>query len=93
MAVEKIVIVGKTKQGCKFRPSDWAERTCGILCTFKKNRIEYSPLLQPVMQNEFKAVIMDKKLASTNNDIYRNMLNFAQKNNLITYSLTCMDDE
>ncbi len=29
-----LVIVGRTQDGKKFRPSDWAERLCGVMSAF-----------------------------------------------------------
>ena len=39
----EVVIHGTTSKGKIFRPSDWAERLCGILSSFTKdNRLSYS---------------------------------------------------
>ena len=39
----EVVIHGTTSSGKIFRPSDWAERLCGILSSFTKdNRLSYS---------------------------------------------------
>ena len=39
---DEIVIYGTTSNGKTFRPSDWAERLCGILSSFDKgNRLSY----------------------------------------------------
>jgi hypothetical protein len=34
----EIVIVGLTTDGHAFRPSDWAERLCGMMSIFGENR-------------------------------------------------------
>lgn len=80
---QKIVIQGITQKGKKFRPSDWAERMSGTLATFKNNRIYYSPLLQPsVNQEGYKCIILDHKLKDSSPKIYQAILDFAKENNL-----------
>ena len=42
------IIVGVTTAGKKFRPSDWAERLCGVLSAFgAEKRMRYSPYVGP----------------------------------------------
>ncbi|MDU4299570.1 MAG: DUF3579 domain-containing protein, partial [Eikenella corrodens] len=39
---DEIVIYGATADGKPFRPSDWAERLCGLLSSFgKEHRLCY----------------------------------------------------
>ncbi len=77
-----IVIMGVTESGETFRPSDWAERICGALSTFKKNRMDYSPLLMPSVQSGHKCVLLDPTLENTNPSLYTHVLEFAAENNL-----------
>lgn len=79
---KKIIIEGVTKDGKQFRPSDWAERMSGSLSTFKNQRIKYSPMLKPSIQNNNKCVILDESLKATNPKLYQSILNFASENNL-----------
>lgn len=79
---KKIIIEGVTESGEKFRPSDWAERMSERLSTFKKHRIIYSPLLQPVVKDGNKCVLLDLKLKESNPELYQSILNFAKSNNL-----------
>jgi len=79
---KKIIIEGITDQGDEFRPSDWAERMSGQLSTFRKRRIQYSPLLQPSMKNGHKCVVLDPKLKKSNPKLYQSILQFAKTNNL-----------
>ena len=45
----EVVIHGTTSKGKIFRPSDWAERLCGILSSFTKdNRLSYSNWVRPI---------------------------------------------
>ncbi|MDB6096997.1 MAG: acetyltransferase [Francisellaceae bacterium] len=78
----KIIIEGVTDTGEIFRPSDWAERISGVLCTFQNHRIHYSPLLKPSIQNNHSCVILDKSLKTINPSLYSYILDFAQKNKL-----------
>ena len=46
MLYEKILIVGQTKEGKKFRPSDWAERLYYTVASYGKNgRVIFNPLV------------------------------------------------
>lgn len=78
-----LIIEGKTQQGQKFHPSDWAERMSGSLSTFRNRRIIYSPLLRPAVKNGNKCVILDEALKKNHPSLYKSILEFAQKNNLI----------
>ncbi|GAB4392470.1 MAG: DUF3579 domain-containing protein [Gammaproteobacteria bacterium] len=78
-----IIIEGVTKEGKKFRPSDWAERMSGKLATLRNNRLVYSPLLRPKVNTEgYKCVALDPSLKATNPKLYQSILEFARKNNL-----------
>ncbi|PJD98107.1 MAG: acetyltransferase [Legionella sp.] len=78
-----IVIEGRTAQGTKFRPSDWAERMSGSLASFKNSRIRYSPLLQPGINNDgLPCVIVDPKLKESSPQLYQSILDFAKANHL-----------
>ena len=79
---QKIIIEGITESGETFRPSDWAERMSGKLSTFKNFRIHYSPMLQPMMREGHKCVLLDKKLKESNPELYESILNFAKNNKL-----------
>ena len=78
----KIIIEGITKDGEKFRPSDWAERMSGKLSTYKDQRLHYSPMLCPSMKNGHKCVLLDKSLQDSNPGMYEYILDFARRNNL-----------
>src|SRR3990167_6484168 len=80
---KQIVIEGVTTQGKEFRPSDWAERMRGALASFKNRGIQYSPLLQPSINNEgYKCILLDPKLKETSPQIYQSILDFAKTNHL-----------
>lgn len=77
------IIVGLTKSGKKFRPSDWAERLCGVMSAFgSEKKMKYSPYVGPGDYNGEKAVFIDGRLNEVEPMAYRFMLNFAQDNDL-----------
>lgn len=80
--LKKIIIEGITESGETFRPSDWAERMSGQLSTFRKRRMQYSPLLQPSVKDGRKCVLLDPKLKESNPILYQSILDFAHKNQL-----------
>lgn len=78
----KIVIQGVTEAGETFRPSNWAERMSGKLSTFKNHRIQYSPMLSPIMKEGYHCIMLDEKLKESNPTLYQSIMEFAQKHNL-----------
>jgi len=86
---KKIIIEGITEEGEKFRPSNWAERMSGTLSTFRNQRIYYSPMLQPVYKEGYKCVALDPNLEQSNPELYKSIIEFAEKNNL----KICSDEE
>lgn len=78
----KIIIQGLTETGIKFRPSDWAERMCGALSSFRDRRIIYSPLLRPVSIDGVKCVVVDPSLEQSHPSLYKHIQEFAKKNHL-----------
>ena len=79
---QKVIIEGVTEEGQTFRPSDWAERISGDMCTFRNHRILYSPLLQPIVKDGYKCVMLDPALKKSNPDLYNSILEFARTNKL-----------
>lgn len=82
---KKIIIEGVTESGETFRPSDWAERMSGSMCTFNNHRIVYSPLLQPSVQAGAKCVVLDPTLKETNPEMYQSIMEFVKDNKLKTH--------
>jgi hypothetical protein len=80
---KRTIIVGVTEAGKKFRPSDWAERMCGNLCTFRNRRIIYSPLLRPAIREGYKSVIISNQLSIKHPNLYKELLEFAKTNRLV----------
>jgi len=78
----KLIIRGLTSSGQKFRPSDWAERLCGHMATFKHRRIYFSPKLRPAVIEGIKCVIVDIDLVQTHPKVHQTVLDFANTNDL-----------
>ena len=79
---KQTVLVGLKPDGSKFRPSDWAERMCGALSTFRNRRIYYSPMLRPAVRDGIKCVIVDSDLMQKEPAMYQQVMEFANKNGL-----------
>ena len=64
----QIFIQGITRDGRTFRPSDWAERLAGAMCSFRpggvaggmSSFIGYSPYCMPRVIDGMKCVIVDE---------------------------------
>jgi hypothetical protein len=83
--VVEFVIVGTTRDGKPFRPSDWAERLCGVMAAFGgDHRMAYSPFVHPITANGVRCVVVDARLESIEPMAYRFLLNFAKDNELQT---------
>lgn len=79
----EIVIQGVTEAGHAFRPSDWAERLCGMMSVFGEDRhLSYSPYLKPIMAGGIRSVVVDLQLEGHDPDAFRFLLDFARDNEL-----------
>src|SRR4051812_7782491 len=82
-AVVEFVIPGLTADGKPFRPSDWAERLCGVMSAFGgDHRMQYSPYVPPVTANGVRCVVVDLRLEELEPMAYRFLLSFAKDNEL-----------
>ncbi|MFZ4534753.1 DUF3579 domain-containing protein [Propionivibrio sp.] len=87
------IIVGLTIDGKRFRPSDWAERLCGVLSAFgAEKKMKYSRYVGPGHYNGEKAVFVDGQLYEIEPMAYRFVLNFAQDNDLQLIEGACKID-
>ncbi|MDX1810445.1 MAG: DUF3579 domain-containing protein [Gammaproteobacteria bacterium] len=79
-----IIIQGVTKDGRKFRPSDWAERMSGMMSTFgDDHRIHYSSRLRPITHEGNKCIALDTSIRESHPAIYRQIMDFADRNQLV----------
>jgi len=83
--VVEFVIQGQTLDGKPFRPSDWAERLCGVMAMFGgDHRMQYSPYVHPVTASGIRCVVVDVRLEEIEPMAYRFLLSFAKDNELMT---------
>ena len=80
----RIIIQGITQNGRAFRPSDWAERLCGIMCAFGGDQqLRYSPYVRPLLLDGVRCVLVDPALAKVEPRAFRFLLDFASDNGLV----------
>ena len=82
-------ILGVTSDGKKFRPSDWAERLCGVMSCFRpagsggrNAHLKFSPYVRPTVLNGVKSVVVDESLLKLEPLAYHFVTDFARDNDL-----------
>jgi hypothetical protein len=82
--IESFVVIGATLDGKTFRPSDWADRLCGIMSTLgNDNRVKYSQFVRPgCTLTGQKTVIVDARLHEINPIAWQFVVDFAKSNHL-----------
>lgn len=83
---ENFIIVGLTQEGRRFRPSDWAERLCGVMSVFggDQRRVGYSPYVKPGHHQGEKCVFVDARIHDIEPMAYTFLAHFARDNELQT---------
>jgi hypothetical protein len=86
---KEFFILGLTTEGKTFRPSDWAERLCGVMSCFRPEgtsntnaHLQYSPYVRPTHVNGIKAVVLHEELRGIEPLAYHFVLDFAKDNDL-----------
>lgn len=86
---QEFFIQGITSTGRQFRPSDWAERLCGVMSCFRPEgsggpnaHLQYSPYVRPTLLNGIKSVVVNEELRQIEPLAYHFVLNFAKDNDL-----------
>jgi hypothetical protein len=87
---KKYLIRGVTHAGKPFRPSDWAERLCGVMSSFQpaglravsNKPMQFSPYVRPVMVEGIKCVLVDERLDELEPMAMEFVRNFARDNEL-----------
>lgn len=79
-----LMIVGRTLDGRRFRPSDWAERLGSLMADFgANNAVAYSPWVKPgYTANGFKCLHVAARLHELEPRAYDYLLGFARENEL-----------
>ncbi len=83
-------ILGLTSNGKPFRPSDWAERLCGVMACFRPPgsdggphaHLQYSPYVRPTVLNGVKSVVVNADLREFEPLAYHFVADFAKDNDL-----------
>jgi hypothetical protein len=79
----EIIILGVTQTGAPFRPSDWADRLCGVMSIFGEDqRISYSPYVNPSVADGHKCVRVDTRLQALDPNAFAFLMGFARDNEL-----------
>lgn len=88
-AAREFFIQGITSDGKTFRPSDWAERLCGVMSCFREEgsagphaHLQYSPYVRPTLLEGIKSVVVSQELRKIEPLAYHFVLNFAKDNDL-----------
>lgn len=83
MTIKKILLTGVTKDGNKFRPSDWAERLYYALATYgPTGRLVFNPLVNIKQGEKFKCLVIKTKIKDSDPMTYDFLVDFAKSNNL-----------
>lgn len=87
--VQHLIIRGKTLDGQRFRPSDWAERLAGVLSQFRPvgslhNPLSYSPYAMPRRIEGVPCVVIDHRLRQLEPRAWKFACDFAESNHLET---------
>lgn len=97
---KEIFILGMTSKGKVFRPSDWAERLCGVLSVYRPpgrlrsgQHLVYSPYAKPIVMNGVKCVVVDERLREVEPMALNFVFNFARDNDLQIIDACLLPDE
>lgn len=86
---QEFIIMGLTNDGRQFRPSDWADRLCGVMSRFRPQgaisrhaHIQFSPYCFPTLFNGVRSVVVNGALRDLEPLAYHFVVGFAKDNNL-----------
>ena len=87
-AAQEFVILGLTRDGRQFRPTDWAERLAGVMSQFRPggpqpgHHLGYSPWCVPSLRDGIKCVVVQRALRDSDVLAWDFCVNFARDNDL-----------
>ena len=95
-ALRQLLIVGVTKDGQTFRPSDWSERLAGAMSAFRPDGghggiasfIGYSPYCVPRSVGGHKCVLVNEELRGVEVMAWDFVMSFARDNGLEVRDVT-----
>ncbi|AIL32767.1 DUF3579 domain-containing protein [Basilea psittacipulmonis] len=96
--MQYFIINGLTKEGKKFRPSDWAQRLAGVLSCFTPDptvvgrQIAYSEYVTPNVIDGISCVVIENKLRDVSPLAWKFIVDFAESNSLQTYETDVKPD-
>ena len=85
---KEVFIQGITRDGKTFRPSDWADRLCGVMSPFRPggpqpgSHLTYSPWCIPTTMGNIKCVVVHLDLRDHDVMAWDFVMNFARDNRL-----------
>ena len=86
---KEFFILGITSNGKQFRPSDWAERLCGVMSCFHPSssgglnaHLQFSLFVRPIIVNGMKAVVVNTQLRDVEPMAYNFVVEFAKDNDM-----------
>ena len=85
---KEVFIQGITHDGKTFRPSDWADRLCGVMSPFRPggpqpgSHLTYSPWCIPTLINGVRCVVVNAELRDAEPMAWDFAINFAKDNDL-----------
>ena len=92
-----ILILGRTREGQRFRPDNWAERLCGVMSVFVASgpgsapkRHGYSPYCMPTRADGVSAVLLRCELLAVERRAFEFILGFARDNQLQTVAASAL---
>ncbi|MFT5644877.1 MAG: hypothetical protein ACI83P_002441 [Janthinobacterium sp.] len=87
--VKEFFILGVTRSGKQFRPSDWVERLCGVMSCFdptntggRNAHLQFSRFVRPIVLNGMKAVVVNTALRQFEPMAFHFVVDFAKDNDL-----------
>jgi hypothetical protein len=84
METKEIIIRGITRDGRRFRPSDWSERLYYAVASYGPNRqVTFNPLVKIKVKSDMRCVIVDLRLQDEDPMIFDFLLGFARDNELV----------
>lgn len=96
---DELFILGLTRGGRRFRPSDWAERLAGVMAQFRPggasaqdSPISYSPWCIPTVVDGVKCVVVNRALREHEPMAWDFVINFARDNDLQTFEACLLSD-